>query len=341
MSLNADNSYAERMRQLVARTASTFTAPLPSAVASSDQLSATMARMTYHIQRDTNPRNAIQPCCAVASCSAPAAVTGISTTIETENSIRITWEAAEGATSYEVTTPYEGTTVTMGPGPLEAVITFSGYFGDEVLVTVTAINSCGSTAAEPIDTGLPCFLAGSLVAMADGSAKPIEDVKVGDILVGAFGEHNPVLALHRPLLGTAMIADINREHKTTTHHPHVSADRRFYCGEPGTVSTHTYGRSHTVINAAGQHEERYLHGLAPERILPLCVGVELKTIEGSRMVREMTIYGMPPSTQLYNLVMGGSHTYHVDGYAVTGWPREDDFDYDTWVPRNMSVPRVV
>ena len=40
---------------------------------------------------------------------------------------------------------------------------------------------------------------------------------------------------------------------------------------------------------------------------------------------------MPSDTQLYNLVVGGSHTYHVDGYAVTGWPREDDFDYDRWI----------
>jgi len=31
-----------------------------------------------------------------------------------------------------------------------------------------------------------------------------------------------------------------------------------------------------------------------------------------------------------NLVISGSHTYHVDGYAVTGWPREDDFNYDNW-----------
>jgi hypothetical protein len=43
---------------------------------------------------------------------------------------------------------------------------------------------------------------------------------------------------------------------------------------------------------------------------------------------------MPEDTQLYNLVIGGSHTYHVDGYAVTGWPREDDFDYDLWKARD-------
>jgi hypothetical protein len=42
---------------------------------------------------------------------------------------------------------------------------------------------------------------------------------------------------------------------------------------------------------------------------------------------------MPADTQLYNLVTGGSHTYFVEGYAVTGWPREDDWDYDTWTSK--------
>jgi hypothetical protein len=51
-------------------------------------------------------------------------------------------------------------------------------------------------------------------------------------------------------------------------------------------------------------------------------------------VKSLETYSMPPDTQLYNLVVGGSHTYHVDGYAVTGWPREDDFDYDLWVARS-------
>ena len=76
-----------------------------------------------------------------------------------------------------------------------------------------------------------------------------------------------------------------------------------------------------------------LYGLAPERINKLTTGVELKTIEGSRVVNTLEVYSMPPETQLYNLVVGGSHTYHVDGYAVTGWPREDDFNYDLWQAR--------
>ena len=41
-------------------------------------------------------------------------------------------------------------------------------------------------------------------------------------------------------------------------------------------------------------------------------------------------YILPPETQLYSFVLSGSHTYFVEGYAVTGWARDDDFDYDTW-----------
>jgi hypothetical protein len=73
-----------------------------------------------------------------------------------------------------------------------------------------------------------------------------------------------------------------------------------------------------------------LDGLAKERILQLVTGIELKTIEGSRAVETIEVYSMPEDTQLYNLVIDGSHTYHVDGYAVTGWPSELDFDYDIW-----------
>jgi hypothetical protein len=126
---------------------------------------------------------------------------------------------------------------------------------------------------------------------------------------------------------------INDEHSTTNHHPHVSVDKKFYCGDPDLVSGTTYGRAHKVIDEHGDVVERMLDGLAKERINQLVTGVELKTIEGSRTVQTLEVYSMPEDTQLYNLVIGGSHTYHVDGYAVTGWPSELDFDYDGWCPR--------
>jgi hypothetical protein len=75
-----------------------------------------------------------------------------------------------------------------------------------------------------------------------------------------------------------------------------------------------------------------LHGLKKGRTQVMTLGLNLKTVEGSRVLETLEIYDLPPETQLYNLVVDGSHTYYVEGYAVTGWPREDDFDYENWEP---------
>ena len=253
--------------------------------------------------------------------------------IMSSNPVSVSWNALPGATSYVVTTTtQEGfPAIITYPTATSAQIDYNGgeiYFRT---ITVTATTACGNTSTN-IEVN-PCFLAGSLVHMADGGTKAIEDVLVNDLVIGAFGEINRVLALHRPILGTAKMCKINDEHSTTNHHPHVSVDRKFYCGDPDLVSNTTYGHKHNVIDENGDVVERMLDGLATERIQKLETGIELKTIEGSRIVETLEVYSMPEDTQLYNLVIGGSHTYHVDGYAVTGWPSELDFDYDGWVPR--------
>lgn len=179
----------------------------------------------------------------------------------------------------------------------------------------------------------PCFFKGALVTMEDGSTKVIEDVRVGDMVLGAFGEHNKVLALHRPLLGNNTMTNINNEHHTSSHHPHISLDKKFYAVKPAVVMTDTYGKSHEVLDENMVPYQRFLAGLKSGRVEQMEVGVKLKTIDGSREITFLDTYEMAPETQLYNLVISGSHTYYVDGYAVTGWPNEDDFDYDVWEAR--------
>jgi hypothetical protein len=243
----------------------------------------------------------------------------------------VSWDPLPGATSYTITSNITLDLIIQAtPTSTTAIIylPFSDY-GSERVYTITAYTACGNATTSL--TVQPCFLAGSLVQMADGTTKPIEDVCVNDLVLGAFGEINTVLALHRPLLGDALMCKINGEHSTTNHHPHISVDRKFYCGNPDLVSQSTYGHVHKVIDADGNIVDRMLHGLKRERIEKLHIGVELKTVEGSRTTQSIETYSMPEDTQLYNLVVGGSHTYHVDGYAVTGWPREDDFDYDKWM----------
>jgi hypothetical protein len=243
----------------------------------------------------------------------------------------VEWTAVPNATSYTFTFTYSPENNLVVPTGETTAYVYTNNLSSFIL---TAINSCDSASSE--EQSAPCFLAGSLVAMADGTTKAIEDVRVGDMVVGAFGEINAVLALHRPLLGSRRMCRINDEHSTTAHHPHISADRGFYCMDPYTLDEETYGRAHVVLNAEGQEVEQYLHGLQKGRVQQLVEGVALKTLEGSRVVRTVALYDLPADTQLYNLVVAGSHTYHVEGYAVTGWPREDDFNYDAWAPRTHA-----
>jgi len=183
----------------------------------------------------------------------------------------------------------------------------------------------------------PCFFHDALVTMADGSTKVIEDIRIGDMVLGAFGEHNQVLALHRPLLGKNTMTNINNEHHTSSHHPHISADKQFYALKPAVVMSDTYGKSHEVFDENMVPYQRFLSGLKPGRVQQMEVGLQLKTDDGSRIITFLYTYEMAPETQLYNLVLSGSHTYHVDGYAVTGWPNEEDFDYDVWEARNNII----
>ena len=262
----------------------------------------------------------------------PTGVTDLTVTLIDWNidaSWNVTWTPDPNATSYEIGVDYPGALVSQ---PTNSSVTFvtPNYAAEIITVTVFSVNSAGRAAVSA--SAQACFLAGTPVYMADGTAKAIEDVIVGDSVIGAFGETNPVLALQRVYLGNSRMYKINGEHSTSDHHPHVSVDRRFYTPVPGTVDNEVYGKTFPVIGADGPVMLK-LHGLKKGRVQTLEVGAQLKTIDGSREVLTLEPYDLPFETPLFNLVVGGSHTYHADGYAVTGWPREDDFDYDNWIPR--------
>ena len=353
----SDNSFATRNRILASRTLAVFHRDNPTAkemgagpLDESTYLVRRTGLMHNIIQPPTNPRIDEAGCGCAAAAPAATCTTGPDAFVIDANltstgpfsapydsydaQYTVTWSAVPGATSYSVTSTsdYYASLVVYTSGT-SALVYYSGTGDGSVYaesITVNAINDCGTTPSQ-YDFP-PCFLAGTPVTMADGTQKVIEEVAVGDRVLGAFGEVNEVLALHRPLLGKALMCKINGEHSTSNHHPHVAADGGFYANDPATTDNVLSGGLYPVINAAGQKEIRKLLGLRPGRLQQLAVGVALKTVEGSRVVTTIETYSMPPNTQLYNLVVGGSHTYHVDGYAVTGWPREDDFDYDSWKP---------
>lgn len=242
--------------------------------------------------------------------------------------INLNWNPIPNGTVYLITQPG------ISPQTFELLTSTSGNYytnnGDSNIFVYANVSGCPDISGNVA----PCFFLGAIVSMADGSTKVIEDVHVGDVVLGAFGEHNQVLALHRPLLGKNTMTNINNEHHTSSHHPHISADKKFYAVKPAVVMSDTYGQSHEVLDENMIPYQRFLAGLKPGRVQEMELGVQLKTVDGTREVTFLDTYEMAPETQLYHLAVSGSHTYYVNGYAVTGWPNEEDFDYDLWESRS-------
>ena len=271
------------------------------------------------------------PCCKECNVTSITGLVYDNFTFNAEYSLVATvrWDPIPNGSVYLITQPG------VSPQAFEILSPTSGIYytndSNVKLIFYAHLRGCPNISGSLV---APCFFHDALVTMADGSTKAIEDVRVGDMVLGAFGEHNPVLALHRPLLGKNTMTNINNEHHTSSHHPHISADKQFYAFKPAVVMSDTYGKSHEVLDENMVPYQRFLAGLKPGRVQQMEVGLELKTVDGSRTITFLDTYEMAPETQLYNLVLGGSHTYHVDGYAVTGWPNEEDFDYDAWERRN-------
>jgi hypothetical protein len=176
--------------------------------------------------------------------------------------------------------------------------------------------------------------------MMDGTYKKIETIAVGDGVAGPFNELNLVCGIHQSRLGTTPLYKINDDHYTTNIHPYISPDKRFYSGNSAELMS-LYGNSYYVITGDTQSDYWKLWGLNESRIQPLASGKVIQSFrDTSKTITSIQQVAFPESTQLYNLVVNGSHTYCVDGYAVTGWPREDDFSYDMWSPC-MYLPESV
>jgi len=181
-----------------------------------------------------------------------------------------------------------------------------------------------------------CFPAGTLVEMADGRLLPIERVAVGEFVRGRYGEANEVMALDRTWLGARPLYLINGEHYTTAEHPHWTSDGPMAV-DPGALGVE-WGTFHPVVLGDGKVEEWRNIGLT-RPVGPLRIGALAVYRSGFKAIKSIercSLSSAPPLLPLYNLVLGGSHTMRIDGYLVTGWPQEVDFDYDGWRPTGIQ-----
>ena len=143
-----------------------------------------------------------------------------------------------------------------------------------------------------------CFVAGTQIAMADGSYKNIEDVALGEVVVGKDGAHNTVLEFLRPTLGetgASLMAFNNGQPFMASDHPVYVKGQGWKSFDPAM----TYSKYSMTVG-------KYAVGDVIET--QDGAGFEIHSIEEYR--------DQDLNQTIYNFVLDGNHTYIADNLVV-------------------------
>ena len=144
-----------------------------------------------------------------------------------------------------------------------------------------------------------CFIAGTRITLADGSIKNIEDVELGEKLIGKDKSINTVLSFIRPQLGNRTLISLNGSVPFMTNdHPVYMKDGTWKSFDP--VAT----------------KSKY-KALSTWEIGKLEVGDVIETNDGLGFkIEAMTEHQDRQDLQVYNFTLDGNHTYIADNLVV-------------------------
>ena len=173
------------------------------------------------------------------------------------------------------------------------------YYAEDILVH----NKCGNS-PDPGQScggkggGGSCFVAGTEVTMADGSLKLIEDVQIGDELLGKNGSINKVFDFDHPMLGLRKLYGFNGGKAfVTAEHPFMTTD------------------GWKAIDIKKTAEEN--SSMAKVMVDNIKVGDKIVKADGTHLLIESIEEYHAPNQQLYNFILEGKgRTYIADGMLV-------------------------
>jgi hypothetical protein len=157
-----------------------------------------------------------------------------------------------------------------------------------------------------------CFTAGTKVALAGGGEKRIEEVRVGDLVLGRDGAVNTVTGIERPRLGGRLLYGFNGGRAfVTAEHPFWTAEGWKAIDPAATarenprlrVGALAVGDRIAAVEALAARSGVVPVSYAPARVRDIA-------IDAIAAVRA------DPDTVVYNLLLDGDHTYFADGYLV-------------------------
>jgi hypothetical protein len=154
-----------------------------------------------------------------------------------------------------------------------------------------------------------CFIGATPVLMADGSERAIEEIEVGDVVLGSNGQPNVVLDVLRLALGARRLHALNDDNYfVTASHPLLTAD-----GWKSVAPRRTANKQRGAITTT-----------------PLRVGDRLVVADASSSssnVRTATALqhvaltslrsrAADPALRIYNLTVDGDQTYFANGVVA-------------------------
>ena len=162
-----------------------------------------------------------------------------------------------------------------------------------------------------------CFIAGTTVLMADGSSKPIEQIRAGDRVMGIDGRINRVIGIERVALG------VRKLYAFDDSPPFVTAEHPFWT-EDGwkSVSPGMTALENPNLDVGhlrhGDRVARWTGEVPRESRIDGNLAMVTRT---DTLIRFEAIHTIQASTAaadtpLFNLLLEGDHSYFADGYAV-------------------------
>jgi hypothetical protein len=146
--------------------------------------------------------------------------------------------------------------------------------------------------------GGSCFVKGTLVTMADGSEKKIEDVLIGEELLGQDGAINKVLEYDHPMLDGRNLVGLNGMGQfMTPEHPVFTREGWKAQNMQDTIDTYPHMADLMVGN--------------------LAVGDEILRVDGTWMaIESIEVYEGEEEQQVFNFILDGNNTYFANGLLV-------------------------
>lgn len=212
------------------------------------------------------------------------------------------------------TTGYEGINITCSAGGFhsKSVNLVSSDIAYYPALGVNGYWKVVELTPKPPDT-TSCFTPDTLVTMADGESRRIEEVVVGDLVVAQDGGINRVIGIETPWLGDRRLFSLNEDEPfITSEHP-IMTERGWAAINPSATAGENPDLP-VVALRVGEiiHRLRSIRVPAMANVPTDHAEVHIEPTKLERIVSE----DAAPGTMLYNLLLDRDHTYFANGYLV-------------------------